>query len=202
MISLWESASHAEAANGQPHGELETPTRGPAHRRLLIYLVNAWLVFHLAAIFIAPASVSPSSGLAQAAWRVARPYLQLLYLNHGYHYFAPEPAESTLLSYTVEFADGSTLVGQIPNRQIRPRLLYHRHFMLTEFLNFPPPDEQKVWHRSYARHLCQKYEAARVSLSQVTHFLPQMRAVRAGAKLDDPASYAEEPLGTFACDAF
>jgi hypothetical protein len=200
MISLWESASHSDA-NGQtagdPHG-----SRRFTSRRLLVYLLNVWLVFHLAAIIIAPASVSPSSEMVQSAWRVVRPYLQLLYLNHGYHYFAPEPAESTLLTYTVELDDGTTFSGRIPHRRIHPRLLYHRHFMLTEFLNFPPPDQQQVWHRSYARHLCRKYGAAKVSLSRITHYLPQRRAVLAGAKLDDPASYTEEPLGTYQCDSF
>lgn len=201
MISAWDSGSSADAENGQARGNAQGVPR-PMARRILKYLLNAWLAFHVAVICIAPASVSPSSRLTQAAWRFARPYLQLLYLNHGYHYFAPEPAESTLLTYTVQRADGSTVSGQIPHRQIRPRLLYHRHFMLTEFLNFPSPEQQKVWHRSYARHLCRKHGAITVSLSQVTHFLPSMAAVRAGAKLDDPASYVEDPLGTFSCDSF
>src|SRR4051794_18240080 len=52
-------------------------------------LVNLWLVYHLAAVVIAPWSVPPSSRLVQGAWRSVGPYVQLLYLNHGYHYFAP-----------------------------------------------------------------------------------------------------------------
>jgi hypothetical protein len=99
--------------------------------------------------------------LWDGAWRSFRPYLQLLYLNHGYKYFAPEPGPSTLLAYTMEFADASSRQETIPNRDIHPRLLYHRHFMLTEFLNFGPDD----WHRSYARHLCRTYGAEKVTLS-------------------------------------
>ena len=99
-------------------------------------LVTVWLVFHLVAIVSAPASVAPASDLARATWSVCSPYLQVLYLNHGYHFFAPDPGESTLLSYTAEKADGTTIHGAIPHPEIWPRLLYHRHFMLTESLGF------------------------------------------------------------------
>jgi hypothetical protein len=40
-----------------------------------------------------------------------------------------------------------------------------------------------------------------VSLARVTHYLPLREAVEEGARLDDAASYAEEPLGTFQCDS-
>ena len=98
--------------------------------------ITCWLLFHLFAIFIAPASVAPASDLARAGWNVCRPYLQALYLNHGYHFFAPDPGESTLLAFTVETADGRIVEDVIPHRRIQPRLLYHRHFMLTESLAF------------------------------------------------------------------
>lgn len=99
-------------------------------------LISACLLFHLIAITSAPASVAPASQLARSTWSLCRPYLQLLYLNHGYHFFAPNPGESTLLAYTVEKPDGTTIDGAIPHPNISPRLLYHRHFMLTESLAF------------------------------------------------------------------
>jgi hypothetical protein len=170
------------------------------YRKLIRGLVNVWLIFHLSAIAIAPASVSPSSALVQSAWRGVRQYLQLLYMNHGYHFFAPEPAQSTLVSYTLELEDGSEISGRFPHREIKPRLLYHRHFMLTEFLSFAQPEQRALWHRSYARQLCREHGAVRVSLSRVTHYLPTMEMIRDGGTLDDPASYAEQPLGTFQCD--
>ena len=49
--------------------------------RLLRWAVNVWLVYHIAAIIIAPAAVAPSSGLIQSAWGFFQPYLQLLYLE-------------------------------------------------------------------------------------------------------------------------
>jgi hypothetical protein len=164
--------------------------------------VNLWLVFHLAAIMLAPASVGPSSELVRAAWTVCRPYLQLLYLNHGYHYFAPEPGPSTLVAFTARGDSGLLAQGRIPDRQIKPRLLYHRYFMLTEHLNTAPPELRQPWCASYAEHLCRKYGARDVGLTRVTHLLPSPQMVRAGVRLDDPAGYTEQPLGIFRCDEF
>jgi hypothetical protein len=174
-----------------------------AHRggkvRLLRWAVNLWLVFHISAIIVAPLSVAPSSDLIQSAWGFFQPYLQLLYLNHGYHFFAPEPGESTLLAFAAERADGTVVSGRIPNRTIVPRLLYHRHFMLTEHMRDAPDELQQDWVASYAEHLCRKYGAARVSLTGQIHNLPTMEMVRGGVRLDDPTSFEDESLGVFEC---
>ncbi len=140
--------------------------------------------------------------LAMTAWEVVHPYLQVLYLNHGYHFFAPEPAESTLLAYVAEREDGTLIQGRIPNREIRPRLLYHRHFMLSEHMAGADPEIRDLWHRSFARHIATKHGAERVHLSEVTHYLPSMEMVREGILLDDPTGFAEQPLGVFTWDEF
>jgi hypothetical protein len=166
-------------------------------------LVNIWLVYHLAGIVIAPWSVPPSSRLVQNAWRWGfSDYVQIFFLNHGYHYFAPEPGNSTLVAYVLEMPDGRTETGRIPNRKIWPRLLYHRHFMLTEFLassdDFSPAVRTELV-RAMARELCREHGARKITLSKVTHRLPTMERIRAGGTLDD--NYTEEPLGTFSCDS-
>jgi len=128
-------------------------------RRLLKWAVSLVLVGHFSAVIIAAASVSPSSDLTQSAWKVFQPYVEAMYLNHGYRYFAPEPTESTLLAFVAERADGSIVRGRIPDREIRPRLLYHRHFMLTERMPTEPPELVERWYASYARHLGHRYGA-------------------------------------------
>ncbi|MEW4530314.1 hypothetical protein [Maioricimonas sp. JC845] len=168
-------------------------------RRLGFALVNVWLVVHLAAIVIAPASVSPSSPLIRSAWDQVHPYLQTLYLNHGYNFFAPQPGESTLVGWEVTRDDGSTESGRFPDRSMFPRLLYHRHFMLTESLGFVPPPLKLKWHESYAQHLCHTHDGQQVRLERITHLLPSMQMVRAGVPLDAPDSYVIEPMGTYQC---
>jgi hypothetical protein len=167
--------------------------------RFLRMVVNAWLVLHVVAIIIAPAAISPSSDLVQAGWDMFQPYLQILDLNHGYHFFAPEPGDSTLLAFEAQRADGTVITGRIPNREFVPRLLYHRHFMLTEQMKDAPEALQQEWVGSYAEHICQKFGAARVKLKGQIHHLPTMEMVRAGTRLDDPSSYEDEDLGSFEC---
>jgi hypothetical protein len=174
---------------------------GGTRLRLVRWAVNLWLVYHLIAIIVAPASVSPSSGLIQSAWSLFQPYLELLYLNNGYHFFAPEPSESTLISFAAERSNGTVVHGRIPNFQIVPRLLYHRHFMLTEHTRDAPEELKQEWLGSYAEHICQKYGATQVTLTGQIHSLPTMEMVRNGVRLDDPSSYQNESLGVFQCGA-
>jgi hypothetical protein len=173
---------------------------GPKHKWVR-RAISTWLVCHLTAIVVAPAAVTPSSELVQSLWKVFQPYLQLLNLNNGYHFFAPEPTESTLLAYRATRADGTVVEGRIPNFGIFPRLLYHRHFMLTEHMKDAPEELKDQWLRSYAEHIGHKLGAVRVSLTGQIHNLATVESVRAGVRLDDPASYEDEPLGEFECAA-
>jgi hypothetical protein len=178
--------------------ELDSTARN-SRSRYFRWAVNAWLVFHVTAIIIAPSAVAPSSELVQAGWGVFAPYLQLLYLNNGYHFFAPEPGESTLLAFEAERPDGSVIRGQIPSTRMKPRLLYHRHFMLTEHMRDAPEVLQKEWVGSYAEHICRKYGAVRVHLTGQIHNLATPQMIRNGVRLDDPESYENEDLGVFEC---
>jgi hypothetical protein len=168
---------------------------------LLRWAINVWLLYHLSAIVIAPAAVAPSSGLIESAWSFFQPYLQLLYLNNGYHFFAPEPSASALLAFQATRADGTIIEGRIPDRSTVPRLLYHRQFMLTEHMKVATEELRQAWLGSYAEHLCRKYGATKVSLTGQIHNLPTMEMVRNGVRLDDPASYEDEALGEFECVA-
>jgi len=179
---------------------------------------SALIAFHLAAITIAPWSAQPSSSLSQQAARPFQPYLQASFLNHGYHFFAPEPGPSHLVRYELQMPDGSVKKGTFPDKnEHQPRLLYHRHFMLTEFLVQFPPDEkaleqwekqpdwrlqqttvgQRTLAKGYADHLLHKHGAKSVKLYLVRHDFPSPMAVAEGMKLDDKSLYREKLLGTF-----
>jgi hypothetical protein len=189
--------SHHDVADA---GAIEpAPSGGRTIRRPLRWVISAWLVFHLAAIIIAPATVGPSSDLLHAARSCFGPYLETLYLDHGYHFFAPEPEESTLLSYKAECPDGTEIQGRIPDPAVSPRLLYHRYFMLTEHMRDAPEELQDLWHRSYAEQIGRQYGARRVSLNRQTHLLSSSQRIREGGRLSDPESYEDHPLGDFRC---
>ena len=102
--------------------------------------------------------------------------------------------------------DGTRLEGIFPNsEQHRPRLAYHRHFMLTEFLNTlvssdADPKMVDKLTRSYAQHLLETYGADRATLFLRRHYIPSPEQVQNATRLDDQVLYAEKPLGTFTKD--
>jgi|GEM_PF-2148475 hypothetical protein len=160
-------------------------------------ILNAWLCYHLIAVIIAPASVEPATPLMQSAWTWVAGYLQLLYLNHGFHFFSPEPAGSSLVRCVLEFSDGTTRSVQLPNRTIRPRLLYHRHFMLTEFLGNGPEEYRPLLQRAIARNLCRTTGAVKATLFLVYHDTPSVDDVLAGKSLNETSSFTETELGSY-----
>lgn len=162
-------------------------------------LASVWIVYHFLGLFVSPSSIPPSSATVRNSWGLFGPYLQFMYMNHGHHFFAPDPGASTLVRYVVERPDGQTIEGKIPNRQIFPRLLYHRHFMLTESLASSEDNERvnQLLVRALARQLCRENGGAAITMSRVTHLLPTMEWIRAGERIDDPSLYEEQPLGRF-----
>ena len=95
-------------------------------------VLSLWLAFHVFAVFISPAAMPPASPLLEDGYRLALPYNEALFLNHGYHYFAPDPGASTLIGWEIPRDGEAPAVGRFPDVSIRPRLLYHRYFMLAE----------------------------------------------------------------------
>ncbi|QEG43345.1 hypothetical protein [Roseimaritima ulvae] len=83
----------------------------------------------------APMSIEGSPA-GEAFNRPVKAYSEFTYLNHGYAFFAPDPGPSHLIEVRVENPGGEPLKETFPSLQQQwPRLLYHRHFMLTEFLH-------------------------------------------------------------------
>ena len=166
-------------------------------------ILSVALVLHLVAIASAPLAMEPSSLLGQKLFGVFRPYLELFYLNHGYHFFAPEPGPGHLIRYEIQMSDGSVMNGVFPDaEQQRPRLLYHRHFMLTEFANrlaVDPAQQDAIDRlaRSFAEHLIHENNGERATLYLQLHYIPTPEQVAAGLPLNAPELYAERSLGTF-----
>jgi hypothetical protein len=186
--------------NSKPKDRDAATSAGPWRQSIRI-LVSLLLIGHITAVFMPPFAFQTSpirglgSPLAETAMSVLAPYIDAVYLNHGYAFFAPDPGPSHLLRARLEYTDGRPpRVVTLPDRQTHwPRLMYHRHFMLSEHLNasFAPPalpaeiaeDDAQVadWQfvrsmyearrAAIAAHLLHRYDAERVTIERLEHRL-------------------------------
>lgn len=185
---------------GNTLAPIQTPR--PAVRAVVSVLV----ALHVFAVFLGPWAMQPASDLASESARVFQPYLDILSLANGYRFFAPEPGPSHLVRYEVTLADGTLKTGEFPDRQVhRPRLLYHRYFMLSEFINTlgspnAPNERAEAFAKGYAQHLADQYDARSVRLFLRRHYVPRSGEVRQGMRLSDKALYDERPLAEYTRD--
>lgn len=185
------TASPTAANPGQPRA---------AVRRVVSVLV----ILHVAAVFIGPWAMPPqNSELAATVGGVFQPYLDVLSLGNGYRFFAPEPGPSHLVRYEITLDDGTLKEGVFPDRlEHKPRLLYHRYFMLSEFVNTLGGDNldnprAAAYAGGYARHLADQYDARTVKLFLRRHYVPRTSEVQRGLRLTDKSLYDERPLFTY-----
>lgn len=196
-------------ANAAPHDSAASPW--PLSWRIA---ASVALVWHLVALLIGPISLPPSilgEAARTAAGGVYQAYLEAAFLDHAYKFFAPDPGPSHLIRYELVFDDGEPRSGVFPNlKEQWPRLLYHRHLMLSESLGgfSPDPDlppdtpweklplspRQQAYARSYANHLLKAHGAREVALFLVQHRFPDPAEVEGGMQLDDPRLYRERHL--------
>ena len=169
--------------------------------------ISLLLVWHLAALFLAPLSIQPSSPLViQVAQQPPMQwYLDALYLNHGYHFFAPEPSNGHLIQYELfDERGGKIAEGKFPDRkEYWPRLLYHRYFMLADQCEVPSQSEgeSRQWKQAYlsayAQQLLREHEGSQARVWRAVHYPAFVDDVVRGMPLDDKRTYEnEEPIVT------
>jgi len=172
-------------------------------------VVSLGLLGYFAAVIVPPlAGPPPASELAVAALQPLRPLVGGLFLGHGYRFFAPDPGPGHSIQWTMQLADGSSMKGSIPDRDAdRPRLLYHRRFMISEKIAavVPPSDApEEVRQRSrgdwqplvkdVAGQLLSRFGGSQVTLQMTEHYLPAPDEVIRAEQGRDVIT----PLGTYA----
>jgi hypothetical protein len=175
-----------------PAAEDET---GWSQRRWFKPLVTVWLIYHLSGVVLFPASISvPEGGLLYELCDLTHAkYMQGLYMVGGHRFFAPEPGAGLLISYDITQADGTVMSQTFPRREISPRLMYHRYFMLSERSQDVVLPE--MWFRMYARHLLAFKPGEEITLTRVVHHLASPDEVIGGMPLTAPELYERIELG-------
>ncbi|MCA9140738.1 MAG: hypothetical protein KDB00_28390, partial [Planctomycetales bacterium] len=192
----------------------------PVSLRRFKIVASALLLFHLSAVVLPPLafqtfSVDGPSPLVGLLIRPFAGYGQFFHMDRGYAFFAPDPGPSHLIQAASTNADGSIDERMYPDRNDQwPRLLYHRHFMLAEFLNesyWPPgpPDEMfqsdrsaaLLWQQRRGRyeyirqsmvdHLRRENDDREVAIRRLEHGLPGLQDfLEEPIALNDPRLYS------------
>src|SRR3954468_1177592 len=138
-----------------------TPQREGSARRggrpaLFIRIAfTVFIVWHFTGVFLAALCVPTTSDLVIkiAQHGPMQWYLDALYMNQGHSFFAPEVGPGHLVRYQLLDQSGREIeTGALPNRkEHRPRLLYHRYFMLADQSEVPANDKatRDLWQRKY-----------------------------------------------------
>lgn len=186
------------------------------------WVLSGIILLHLLAVVAEPfrfftRSRRGTSPAADPARNWLAPYIEFAYLNHGYFFFAPEPGPSHLMDCRLTMSDQQQVSLVFPDKRKQwPRLLYHRHFMLAEFLHqlhVPPFDaefagederfarewqaERAVFERvrdSMSQHVAAKFGATTARIERLEHRLPSDDEVlRQRLPLDSPELYITLP---------
>ncbi len=114
-------------------------------------VISCLVLFHFGGILTAVVSAPPTQPwLASQMWgRVYRPYLQFMYLNNSYQFYAPDPGPSTFLWFRMEYEkpDGTKLyrweefpsIDETGHPEYPLSINYQRRIALAEQVVQPTP---------------------------------------------------------------
>jgi hypothetical protein len=72
-------------------------------------VVSGLVLLHFGGIATAGLSAPPSPGIMVQLWtRIYRPYLEFIYMNNAYHFYAPEPGPASYLWFRLTYVDPET----------------------------------------------------------------------------------------------
>ena len=182
-------------------------------------LASLWLVGHFCAVLSAVVAVplpgQPAPELAAWLNRLARPYLDKLFLSATFRFYAPNPAPSKLLWCRLERTDAAAEWIEVPRLgKWEARTGYLRCLAMTGFLDSqlgPDPSDPtrlnltpggQICIRSIARHVARQYDRAdnrvvALDLYSVQHRLLEPGQIIAGWRPRDLRLYRACQLGRF-----
>jgi hypothetical protein len=184
------------------------------------WVVSIAILFHVSAVLAGALGAPPSSDLEHHFVDFFAPYHQWLDQGDGYRYYSTAFPPTPVITATLSFLDGRPdRVVRIPDRSVKPRLLYQRqlamaHYLMEDFQaarNSEDHDGSKSrWAHAFATHLGQTNPGCKdVTLRLEMHMVPRLERVNellksSGSRpvdLDsDEFITAPERIGVYPCD--
>jgi hypothetical protein len=184
------------------------------------WAVSGLILFHVAAVLAGSLGAAPSSDLEHETAELFGPYHQLLNQGVGYHYYSTAFPPTPVVTATLSFADGRPdRVVRIPERGIKPRLLYQRqlamaHYLMEDFeaAKAKGDGSQSHWAHAFATHIGKTNPGCKtVTLRLEMKMVPRLERVNellgqsgsAPVDLDaDEFSTAPERIGVYPCEGY
>ncbi len=183
-------------------------------------LVSVLLLYHLSAMFVSTLVSPPAFSMLEARLgNFFAHYYELIDQGYAYHYYAPEPPPTPVMTARVTFEDGrEPFEIRMPTRGTAPRLRYQRqlaqaHHLFDDVLQTEmrgEPARQSVVALSYARHLKKQFQGClTVEIELKQHMIPPLQEIQAqleangsrGVDLDRPEYYRfRRQVGVYSCD--
>jgi hypothetical protein len=193
-------------------------------RRIILSIL---ILLHFGGILTAVMIAPPTPWVFRQLWgRLYRPYLQFLYLNNAYHFYAPEPGPSCFLWFRVEHQNLNNPADKIYSWVEFPKiredgtpdypfsLLYQRRLAMTDHVQHwdttPPPDRKltgqvaKFYEYLWKwRYLCSNMPPNNVTeeeLAKVPIKVPFYPAnlIAINQQFREPTFYAKKMIQSFA----
>lgn len=184
-------------------------------------LATVAILFHAAAVVAGALGASPASSLEHEVATFFESYHQAIDQGYSYRYYSTAFPPTPVVTATLSFADGRPdKVVRLPERGLRPRLLYQRQLALAHGLmedseaarrGEAHDASQSRWAHSFATHLGKANPGCKsVELEIKMHLVPRIERVRhlmeqgdsGPVDLDSDEFYSDPQLiGVFPCDA-
>jgi hypothetical protein len=182
-------------------------------------LATAAILFHAAAVLAGALGASPASQLEHEVATFFEGYHQAIDQGYSYRYYSTAFPPTPVVTATLSFADGRPdKVVRLPERGLRPRLLYQRQLALahglmedSEAARRSGDASQSRWAHSFATHLGKANPGCKsVELEIKLHLVPRLERVRhlmesadsGPVDLDSDEFYSDPQLiGVYPCDA-
>jgi hypothetical protein len=155
----------------------------PLAQRIVVSLL---LGFHCIALLAVALAGAPSSPLERLIGEKFAPYVQVIHQANIHRYYAPAPPPTPIVTAELFFSgDRPPVTLRLPDRGVRPRLLYQRQLALAYHLysefqqarNAPGGPRPSRWGASYGRHLLLATPGStRVVLRAQQHLIPDLMA--------------------------